>query len=119
MSQALLLGQWGATTSFAASGVAEMRRGTAADLVVQATGPITLNVAGIAMASTETEVPVSLTTGTFGLLAVLAQLRAKANWHRIMREWVYADPPSTVLGEAEWRYFERRGRSQTPGLSPV
>src|SRR5262249_25640226 len=44
-----------------------------------------------------------------GLLAVLAQLRATANWHRIMREWVYADPPSTVLGEAEWRYFERRG----------
>jgi predicted unusual protein kinase regulating ubiquinone biosynthesis (AarF/ABC1/UbiB family) len=51
-----------------------------------------------------------------GLLAVLAQLRATANWHRIMREWVYADPPSTVLGEAEWRYFERRGTSQTPGL---
>ncbi|MGH2983643.1 MAG: ABC1 kinase family protein [Solirubrobacterales bacterium] len=51
-----------------------------------------------------------------GLLAVLAQLRATANWHRIMREWVYADPPSTVLGEAEWRYFERRGTAQTPGL---
>ncbi len=51
-----------------------------------------------------------------GLLAVLAQLRATANWHRIMREWVYADPPSTVLGEAEWRYFERRGTRQTPGL---
>ncbi len=52
-----------------------------------------------------------------GLLAVLAQLRATANWHRIMREWVYADPPSTVLGEAEWRYFERRGTTQTPGLA--
>jgi predicted unusual protein kinase regulating ubiquinone biosynthesis (AarF/ABC1/UbiB family) len=52
-----------------------------------------------------------------GLLAVLAQLRASANWHRIMREWVYADPPSTVLGEAEWRYFERRGTAQTPGLA--
>ncbi|HEX6586505.1 MAG TPA: AarF/ABC1/UbiB kinase family protein [Solirubrobacterales bacterium] len=51
-----------------------------------------------------------------GLLAVLAQLRATANWHRIMREWVYADSPSTVLGEAEWRYFERRGTMQTPGL---
>jgi predicted unusual protein kinase regulating ubiquinone biosynthesis (AarF/ABC1/UbiB family) len=51
-----------------------------------------------------------------GLLAVLAQLGAKANWHRIMREWVYADPPSTVLGEAEWRYFEARGTRQTPGL---
>jgi predicted unusual protein kinase regulating ubiquinone biosynthesis (AarF/ABC1/UbiB family) len=52
-----------------------------------------------------------------GLLAVLAQLRATANWHRIMREWVYADPPSTVLGEAEWRYFERKGTAQTPGLA--
>ncbi|MFL5908447.1 MAG: ABC1 kinase family protein [Solirubrobacterales bacterium] len=54
-----------------------------------------------------------------GLLAVLAQLRATANWHRIMREWVYADPPSTVLGEAEWRYFERRGTNQTPLASRV
>ncbi|HEX5820363.1 MAG TPA: AarF/ABC1/UbiB kinase family protein [Solirubrobacterales bacterium] len=54
-----------------------------------------------------------------GLLAVLAQLRATANWHRIMREWVYADPPSTILGEAEWRYFERRGTRQTPGLASV
>jgi hypothetical protein len=34
-----------------------------------------------------------------------------------MREWVYADPASTVLGEVEWRFFERRGTSQTPGLS--
>jgi predicted unusual protein kinase regulating ubiquinone biosynthesis (AarF/ABC1/UbiB family) len=49
-----------------------------------------------------------------GLLAVLAQLRATANWHRIMREWVYADPPSTVLGEVEWRFFEGRGIVQTP-----
>jgi predicted unusual protein kinase regulating ubiquinone biosynthesis (AarF/ABC1/UbiB family) len=52
-----------------------------------------------------------------GLLAVLAQLRATANCHRIMREWVYADPPSTVLGEVEWRFFERRGTHQTPGLA--
>jgi predicted unusual protein kinase regulating ubiquinone biosynthesis (AarF/ABC1/UbiB family) len=49
-----------------------------------------------------------------GLLAVLAQLRATANWHRIMREWVYADPPSTVLGEVEWRFFEGRGVVRTP-----
>ncbi len=52
-----------------------------------------------------------------GLLAVLAQLRATANWHKIMREWVYADPPSTVLGGAEWRYFERRGTARTPGVA--
>jgi predicted unusual protein kinase regulating ubiquinone biosynthesis (AarF/ABC1/UbiB family) len=54
-----------------------------------------------------------------GLLAVLAQLRATANWHRIMREWVYADPPTTVLGEAEWQYFERRGTAQTPLASRI
>jgi hypothetical protein len=37
-------------------------------------------------------------------LGVLAQLTATANWHRIMREWLYGDPPSTPLGEeeAEW-----------------
>ena len=28
-----------------------------------------------------------------GVVAVLGQLRAKRNWHRIAREWVYADPP--------------------------
>jgi predicted unusual protein kinase regulating ubiquinone biosynthesis (AarF/ABC1/UbiB family) len=44
-----------------------------------------------------------------GVLAVLAQLRAKRNWYRIMREWVYADPPWTELGEQEWAYFESRG----------
>jgi predicted unusual protein kinase regulating ubiquinone biosynthesis (AarF/ABC1/UbiB family) len=52
-----------------------------------------------------------------GLLAVLAQLRADANWHRIIREWVYGDPPSTVLGGAEWRYFERRGTMRIPGIA--
>ena len=37
-------------------------------------------------------------------LGVLGQLGATANWHRIMREWLYDDPPSTPLGEeeAEW-----------------
>lgn len=54
-----------------------------------------------------------------GVLAVLGRLRAKRNWHRIMREWVYADPPSTPLGEAEWEYFESRGIEQVPGLPPA
>jgi predicted unusual protein kinase regulating ubiquinone biosynthesis (AarF/ABC1/UbiB family) len=52
-----------------------------------------------------------------GLLACLAQLRSTNNWHRIMREWVYGEPPSTVLGAAEWRYFERKGVAQTPGVA--
>jgi predicted unusual protein kinase regulating ubiquinone biosynthesis (AarF/ABC1/UbiB family) len=52
-----------------------------------------------------------------GVLAVLAQLRAKRNWHRIMREWVYVDPPATDLGEQEWAYFSDRGEIRTPGLA--
>jgi predicted unusual protein kinase regulating ubiquinone biosynthesis (AarF/ABC1/UbiB family) len=52
-----------------------------------------------------------------GVLAVLAQLRARRNWHRIMREWVYADPPATELGELEWAYFADRGEIRTPGLA--
>jgi predicted unusual protein kinase regulating ubiquinone biosynthesis (AarF/ABC1/UbiB family) len=37
-------------------------------------------------------------------LAVLAQLHAQANWHRIAREWMYGEEPVTELGraEAEW-----------------
>ena len=50
-----------------------------------------------------------------GVVAVLGQLRAKRNWHRIMREWVYADPPATELGEQEWEYFEERGREADAG----
>jgi predicted unusual protein kinase regulating ubiquinone biosynthesis (AarF/ABC1/UbiB family) len=49
-----------------------------------------------------------------GVVAVLGQLRAKRNWHRIMREWIYADPPATELGQQEWEYFEGRGVTQTP-----
>ena len=52
-----------------------------------------------------------------GVVAVLGQLRAKRNWHRIMREWVYADPPATELGEQEWEYFEGRGVKRDPGLA--
>jgi predicted unusual protein kinase regulating ubiquinone biosynthesis (AarF/ABC1/UbiB family) len=52
-----------------------------------------------------------------GVVAVLAQLRAKRNWHRIMREWVYADPPATELGEQEWEYFESRGQKRVPGYA--
>jgi predicted unusual protein kinase regulating ubiquinone biosynthesis (AarF/ABC1/UbiB family) len=52
-----------------------------------------------------------------GLLAVLAQLRATRNWHRIMREWVNGEDPSTVLGEVEWRFFARRGVERAPGLA--
>jgi predicted unusual protein kinase regulating ubiquinone biosynthesis (AarF/ABC1/UbiB family) len=44
-------------------------------------------------------------------LAVLAQLRAKANWHRIAREWMYGDEPVTELGREEAGFYA--------GLSPA
>jgi hypothetical protein len=52
-----------------------------------------------------------------GCVALLAQLRAKRNWHRIMREWVYADEPATELGRQEWQYFESRGVKRVPGIA--
>jgi predicted unusual protein kinase regulating ubiquinone biosynthesis (AarF/ABC1/UbiB family) len=52
-----------------------------------------------------------------GVVAVLGQMRARRNWYRIMREWVYAAPPSTELGEQEWEYFESRGVIRTPGIA--
>jgi predicted unusual protein kinase regulating ubiquinone biosynthesis (AarF/ABC1/UbiB family) len=52
-----------------------------------------------------------------GVVAVLGQLRAKRNWHRIFREWVYADPPATELGEQEWRFFEDAGLKRAPALA--
>jgi hypothetical protein len=44
-----------------------------------------------------------------GVFAVLGQLHAGGNWHRIARETIYADPPATQLGEAAQAYFEGRG----------
>jgi len=41
-------------------------------------------------------------------LAVLAQLRAKNNWFRIMREWGYGDEPQTELGRAEAEFVAAR-----------
>jgi predicted unusual protein kinase regulating ubiquinone biosynthesis (AarF/ABC1/UbiB family) len=38
-------------------------------------------------------------------LAVLSQLRAKNNWHRIAREWVYGDAPVTELGREEADFY--------------
>jgi predicted unusual protein kinase regulating ubiquinone biosynthesis (AarF/ABC1/UbiB family) len=38
-------------------------------------------------------------------LAVLSQLHARANWHRIAREWMYGDPPVTELGRQELAFY--------------
>ena len=42
-------------------------------------------------------------------LAVLSQLRASANWHRIAREWMYGDEPVTELGREEAEFYGRSG----------
>ncbi len=42
-------------------------------------------------------------------LAVLSQLRARANWHRIAREWIYGDDPVTELGREEAEFYARKG----------
>jgi predicted unusual protein kinase regulating ubiquinone biosynthesis (AarF/ABC1/UbiB family) len=39
------------------------------------------------------------------VLGVLGALGATANWHLIAREWLFDDPPSTPLGEAEAEFF--------------
>jgi predicted unusual protein kinase regulating ubiquinone biosynthesis (AarF/ABC1/UbiB family) len=38
-------------------------------------------------------------------LAVLSQLHARANWHRIAREWMYGDEPVTELGRQEAEFY--------------
>jgi predicted unusual protein kinase regulating ubiquinone biosynthesis (AarF/ABC1/UbiB family) len=40
-------------------------------------------------------------------LAVLGQLHARGNWHRIAREWMYGDPPVTELGRQEAEFYGR------------
>ncbi|HUE25585.1 MAG TPA: AarF/ABC1/UbiB kinase family protein [Solirubrobacteraceae bacterium] len=44
-------------------------------------------------------------------LAVLSQLHARGNFHRIAREWFYDDPPATELGRQEAEFFDS-GRAQ-------
>ena len=38
-------------------------------------------------------------------LAVLGQLRARGNWHRVAREWMYGDDPVTELGRLEAEFY--------------
>jgi predicted unusual protein kinase regulating ubiquinone biosynthesis (AarF/ABC1/UbiB family) len=40
-------------------------------------------------------------------LAVIAQLYARGNFHRIAREWFYGDPPATPLGEQEAEFYSK------------
>jgi predicted unusual protein kinase regulating ubiquinone biosynthesis (AarF/ABC1/UbiB family) len=40
-------------------------------------------------------------------LAVIAQLHARGNFHRIAREWFYGDEPATELGRQEAEFYTR------------
>ncbi|HWK15890.1 MAG TPA: AarF/ABC1/UbiB kinase family protein [Solirubrobacteraceae bacterium] len=40
-------------------------------------------------------------------LAVISQLRARGNFHRIAREWFYGDEPETELGRQEAEFYAR------------
>jgi len=44
-----------------------------------------------------------------GVVAVLGQLGVTRNWHRIVREAWFGDPPATEMGAAELAFFEGRG----------
>ena len=45
-------------------------------------------------------------------LAVLSQLHARGNFHRIAREWFYGDEPATELGSEEAEFYGQRGDAQ-------
>lgn len=57
---------------------------------------------------------------TWGVVSILAQLGATANWYRIHRELTHGDPPSTALGEIDADFRRRTGERQMgramPGL---
>ncbi len=42
-------------------------------------------------------------------LAVISQLHARGNFHRIAREWLYGDEPETELGRQEAEFYARAG----------
>jgi hypothetical protein len=52
------------------------------------------------------------------VIGVLGRLEATANWHRIAREWLFDDPPTTPLGEDEARFFARGRAPRASGAPP-
>jgi predicted unusual protein kinase regulating ubiquinone biosynthesis (AarF/ABC1/UbiB family) len=47
------------------------------------------------------------------VLGVLGALDVRANWHRIVREWLFDDRPSTELGRAEEDFWSSAGGEPT------
>jgi predicted unusual protein kinase regulating ubiquinone biosynthesis (AarF/ABC1/UbiB family) len=46
-------------------------------------------------------------------LAVLSQLHARGNFHRIAREWLYGDEPATEMGQQEAAFYGRDQAGQS------
>jgi predicted unusual protein kinase regulating ubiquinone biosynthesis (AarF/ABC1/UbiB family) len=51
-------------------------------------------------------------------LAAIGQLRARANWHRVMSEWLYGSRPTSPLGVADAEFFESRDVRADPSSRP-
>jgi predicted unusual protein kinase regulating ubiquinone biosynthesis (AarF/ABC1/UbiB family) len=47
-----------------------------------------------------------------GVVAVLGQLGVTRNWHRMVREAWFGDPPATPMGTVEEKFFRERGRKR-------
>jgi predicted unusual protein kinase regulating ubiquinone biosynthesis (AarF/ABC1/UbiB family) len=52
-------------------------------------------------------------------LAVMSQLRATGNWHRIAREWIFGEQPVTELGRAEAAFYALTARGSASGSSSL
>ncbi len=51
-------------------------------------------------------------------LAVISQLHARGNFHRIAREWFYGDEPETELGRQEAEFYNRTRGTQVRRALP-
>jgi predicted unusual protein kinase regulating ubiquinone biosynthesis (AarF/ABC1/UbiB family) len=56
---------------------------------------------------------------TFGVVSILSQLDAVGNWHRIHRELLHGDPPSTALGQLDAAFTRERIAGRGLGDAPL
>ena len=54
----------------------------------------------------------------WGVFSILGHLGAKRNFHRIHREYLWNEPPSTPLGQDDAAYWAKRGVVHTPAAPP-
>jgi predicted unusual protein kinase regulating ubiquinone biosynthesis (AarF/ABC1/UbiB family) len=54
----------------------------------------------------------------WGVFSILGHLGASRNFHRIHREYLWNEPPSTPLGQEDAAYWAKRGVVHTPAAPP-